>query len=181
MKQGETGRQIGWFISYDKDNPNMMMAINVKDVQDKGMASYNAKISGKVYDELYGTVKKYDIDDETVKQSVTMVASLFYYELLISAVTSPLNTISSFSLYVESDTVTSPFLWIFICNFSDNVQCITWVYRFNKFNVIHLCSCYNFFSVFSTHNLNDIESVCMPDAMIPLNLLCSAFSSICIY
>ncbi|WRN52701.1 penicillin-binding transpeptidase domain-containing protein [Staphylococcus aureus] len=42
-----------WFISYDKDNPNMMMAINVKDVQDKGMASYNAKISGKVYDELY--------------------------------------------------------------------------------------------------------------------------------
>ena len=34
----------------------------------------------------------------------------------------------------------------------------------------------------STHNLNDIESVCMPDAMIPLNLLCSAFSlSICIY
>ncbi len=31
----------------------MMMAINVKDVQDKGMADYNAKISGKVYDELY--------------------------------------------------------------------------------------------------------------------------------
>ena len=27
----------------------------------------------------------------------------------------------------------------------------------------------------STHNLNDIESVCMPDAMIPLNLLCSIF------
>ena len=39
MKQGETGRQIGWFISYDKDNPNMMMAINVKDVQDKGIAT----------------------------------------------------------------------------------------------------------------------------------------------
>ncbi|HDJ3502742.1 TPA: PBP2a family beta-lactam-resistant peptidoglycan transpeptidase MecA [Staphylococcus aureus] len=64
MKQGETGRQIGWFISYDKDNPNMMMAINVKDVQDKGMASYNAKISGKVYDELYENGnKKYDIDE----------------------------------------------------------------------------------------------------------------------
>lgn len=63
MKQGETGRQIGWFISYDKDNPNMMMAINVKDVQDKGMASYNAKISGKVYDDLYENGdKKFDID-----------------------------------------------------------------------------------------------------------------------
>ncbi|EFB56431.1 penicillin-binding protein 2, partial [Staphylococcus aureus subsp. aureus WW2703/97] len=45
-------------------NPNMMMAINVKDVQDKGMASYNAKISGKVYDELYENGnKKYDIDE----------------------------------------------------------------------------------------------------------------------
>uniref|UniRef100_I7CPN4 Penicillin binding protein 2a n=1 Tax=Mammaliicoccus sciuri TaxID=1296 RepID=I7CPN4_MAMSC len=63
MKQGETGQQIGWFISYDKDNPNMMMAINVKDVQDKGMASYNAKISGKVYDDLYDNGKKtYNID-----------------------------------------------------------------------------------------------------------------------
>ncbi len=63
MKQGETGQQIGWFISYDKDNPNMMMAINVKDVQDKGMASYNAKISGKVYDDLYDNGKKtYRID-----------------------------------------------------------------------------------------------------------------------
>lgn len=63
MKQGETGQQIGWFISYDKDNPNMMMAINVKDVQDKGMASYNAKISGKVYDDLYNNGKKtYNID-----------------------------------------------------------------------------------------------------------------------
>lgn len=63
MKQGETGQQIGWFISYDKDNPNMMMAINVKDVQDKGMASYNAKISGKVYDDLYDNGKKtYSID-----------------------------------------------------------------------------------------------------------------------
>ncbi|MDT0704135.1 PBP2a family beta-lactam-resistant peptidoglycan transpeptidase MecA1 [Mammaliicoccus sciuri] len=63
MKQGETGQQIGWFISYDKDNPNMMMAINVKDVQDKGMASYNAKISGKVYDDLYDKGKKtYRID-----------------------------------------------------------------------------------------------------------------------
>lgn len=63
MKQGETGKQIGWFISYDKDNPNMMMAINVKDVQDKGMASYNAKISGKVYDDLYDNGKKtYRID-----------------------------------------------------------------------------------------------------------------------
>ncbi|WP_206165231.1 PBP2a family beta-lactam-resistant peptidoglycan transpeptidase MecA1 [Mammaliicoccus sciuri] len=58
MKQGETGQQIGWFISYNKDNPNMMMAINVKDVQDKGMASYNAKISGKVYDDLYDNGKK---------------------------------------------------------------------------------------------------------------------------
>ncbi|MGU3126690.1 penicillin-binding transpeptidase domain-containing protein [Staphylococcus aureus] len=64
LKQGETGRQIGWFISYDKDNTNVMMAINVKDVQDKGMASYNAKISGKVYDELYQNGnKKYDIDE----------------------------------------------------------------------------------------------------------------------
>lgn len=63
MKQGETGQQIGWFISYDKNNPNMMMAINVKDVQDKGMASYNAKISGKVYDDLYDNGKKtYRID-----------------------------------------------------------------------------------------------------------------------
>ena len=63
MKQGETGQQIGWFISYNKDNPNMMMAINVKDVQDKGMASYNAKISGKVYDDLYDNGKKtYRID-----------------------------------------------------------------------------------------------------------------------
>lgn len=63
MKQGETGKQIGWFISYDKDNPNMMMAINVKDVQDKGMASYNAKISGKVYDDLYDNGKKtYNVD-----------------------------------------------------------------------------------------------------------------------
>lgn len=63
MKQGETGQQIGWFISYDKDNPNMMMAINVKDVQDKGMASYNAEISGKVYDDLYDNGKKtYRID-----------------------------------------------------------------------------------------------------------------------
>lgn len=63
MKQGETGQQIGWFISYDKDNPNIMMAINVKDVQDKGMASYNAKISGKVYDDLYDNGKKtYRID-----------------------------------------------------------------------------------------------------------------------
>lgn len=63
MKQGETGQQIGWFISYDKDNPNMMMAINVKDVQDKGMASYNAKISGKVYDDLYDNGKKtYNVD-----------------------------------------------------------------------------------------------------------------------
>ncbi|MFT2141208.1 PBP2a family beta-lactam-resistant peptidoglycan transpeptidase MecA1 [Staphylococcus sp. GDY8P145P] len=63
MKQGETGQQIGWFISYDKDNPNMMMAINVKDVQDKGMASYNAEISGKVYDDLYDNGKKtYCID-----------------------------------------------------------------------------------------------------------------------
>ncbi len=63
IKQGETGQQIGWFISYDKDNPNMMMAINVKDVQDKGMASYNAKISGKVYDDLYDNgKKKYNID-----------------------------------------------------------------------------------------------------------------------
>ncbi|MBG9210842.1 MULTISPECIES: PBP2a family beta-lactam-resistant peptidoglycan transpeptidase MecA1 [Mammaliicoccus] len=63
MKQGETGQQIGWFISYNKDNPNMMMAINVKDVQDKGMASYNAKISGKVYDDLYDNGKKtYNID-----------------------------------------------------------------------------------------------------------------------
>ncbi|WP_425255222.1 PBP2a family beta-lactam-resistant peptidoglycan transpeptidase MecA1 [Mammaliicoccus sciuri] len=63
MKQGETGQQIGWFISYDKDNPNMMMAINVKDVQDKGMASYNAKISGKVYDDLYDSGKKtYNVD-----------------------------------------------------------------------------------------------------------------------
>lgn len=63
MKQGETGQQIGWFISYDKDNPNMMMAINVKDVQDKGMASYNAKISGKVYDDLYDNgKKKYNVD-----------------------------------------------------------------------------------------------------------------------
>ncbi|MCJ1778140.1 PBP2a family beta-lactam-resistant peptidoglycan transpeptidase MecA1 [Mammaliicoccus sciuri] len=63
MKQGETGQQIGWFISYDKDNPNMMMAINVKDVQDKGMASYNAKISGKVYDDLYDNGKKtYTVD-----------------------------------------------------------------------------------------------------------------------
>ncbi|RIN84744.1 PBP2a family beta-lactam-resistant peptidoglycan transpeptidase MecA1 [Mammaliicoccus sciuri] len=63
MKKGETGQQIGWFISYDKDNPNIMMAINVKDVQDKGMASYNAKISGKVYDDLYDNGKKtYRID-----------------------------------------------------------------------------------------------------------------------
>ncbi|MEB6195309.1 PBP2a family beta-lactam-resistant peptidoglycan transpeptidase MecA1 [Mammaliicoccus sciuri] len=63
MKQGETGQQIGWFISYNKDNPNMMMAINVQDVQDKGMASYNAKISGKVYDDLYDNGKKtYNID-----------------------------------------------------------------------------------------------------------------------
>lgn len=63
MKQGKTGQQIGWFISYNKDNPNMMMAINVKDVQDKGMASYNAKISGKVYDDLYDNGKKtYNID-----------------------------------------------------------------------------------------------------------------------
>lgn len=63
MKQGETGQQIGWFISYDKNNPNMMMAINVKDVQDKGMASYNAKISRKVYDDLYDNGKKtYRID-----------------------------------------------------------------------------------------------------------------------
>ncbi|MCD8801682.1 PBP2a family beta-lactam-resistant peptidoglycan transpeptidase MecA1 [Mammaliicoccus sciuri] len=63
MKQGETGQQIGWFISYVKDNPNIMMAINVKDVQDKGMASYNAKISGKVYDDLYDNGKKtYRID-----------------------------------------------------------------------------------------------------------------------
>ncbi|MRE72965.1 PBP2a family beta-lactam-resistant peptidoglycan transpeptidase MecA1 [Mammaliicoccus sciuri] len=63
MKQGETGQQIGWFISYDKDNPNIVMAINVKDVQDKGMASYNAKISGKVYDDLYDNGKKtYRID-----------------------------------------------------------------------------------------------------------------------
>ncbi|MEX6013485.1 PBP2a family beta-lactam-resistant peptidoglycan transpeptidase MecA1 [Mammaliicoccus sciuri] len=63
MKQGETGQQIGWFISYNKDNPNMIMAINVKDVQDKGMASYNAKISGKVYDDLYDNGKKtYNID-----------------------------------------------------------------------------------------------------------------------
>lgn len=63
MKQGETGQQIGWFISYDKDNPNIVMAINVKDVQDKGMASYNAKISGKVYDDLYNNGKKtYRID-----------------------------------------------------------------------------------------------------------------------
>ncbi|PTJ58420.1 hypothetical protein BU006_10475 [Mammaliicoccus sciuri] len=63
MKQDETGQQIGWFISYDKDNPNIMMDINVKDVQDKGMASYNAKISGKVYDDLYDNGKKtYRID-----------------------------------------------------------------------------------------------------------------------
>ncbi|UXR45224.1 PBP2a family beta-lactam-resistant peptidoglycan transpeptidase [Staphylococcus simulans] len=53
MKQGEKGKQIGWFISYNKENTNMMLAINVKDVQDKGMASYNAKISGKIYDDLY--------------------------------------------------------------------------------------------------------------------------------
>ncbi len=64
MKQGETGRQIGWFVSYDKNNPNMLMAINVKDVQNKGMASYNAAISGKVYDDLYEHGKtKFDIDE----------------------------------------------------------------------------------------------------------------------
>ena len=69
MKQGETGQQIGWFISYNKDNPNMMMAINVKDVQDKGMASYNAKISGKVYDDLYDNGKKtYNIDNKQTEQ-----------------------------------------------------------------------------------------------------------------
>ncbi len=39
MEQGETGRQIGWFISYDKDNPNMMMAINVKDVIKEWLAT----------------------------------------------------------------------------------------------------------------------------------------------
>ena len=58
MKQGETGRQIGWFISYDKDNPNMMMAINVKDVQDKGMASYNAKSQVKCMMSYMRTVIK---------------------------------------------------------------------------------------------------------------------------
>ncbi|SCT12600.1 PBP2a family beta-lactam-resistant peptidoglycan transpeptidase MecC3 [Staphylococcus caeli] len=63
MKKGETGRQIGWFVSYDKNNPNMLMAINIKDVQNKGMASYNAAISGKVYDDLYDHGNtKFDID-----------------------------------------------------------------------------------------------------------------------
>ncbi|HDT6179941.1 TPA: hypothetical protein QHC05_002790, partial [Staphylococcus aureus] len=63
MNQGETGRQIGWFVSYNKNNPNMLMAINVKDVQNKGMASYNATISGKVYDDLYDNGKtQFDID-----------------------------------------------------------------------------------------------------------------------
>ena len=36
----------------------MMMAINVKDVQDKGMASYNAKISGKCMMSYMRTVIK---------------------------------------------------------------------------------------------------------------------------
>lgn len=41
----------------------MLMAINVKDVQNKGMASYNATISGKVYDDLYDNGKtQFDID-----------------------------------------------------------------------------------------------------------------------
>lgn len=63
MKQGETERQIGWFVSYDKHNPNMLMAINVKDLQNKEIASYNAAISGKVYDDLYDHGKtKFDID-----------------------------------------------------------------------------------------------------------------------
>ena len=64
MKQGETGRQIGWFISYDKDNPNMMMAINVKDVQDKEWLATMPKSQVKCmmsYKENGN--KKYDIDE----------------------------------------------------------------------------------------------------------------------
>ncbi|WP_414049072.1 PBP2a family beta-lactam-resistant peptidoglycan transpeptidase MecD [Macrococcus animalis] len=66
MTQNEgLGTQIGWFVGYDQQNPNMMLAINVKNVEDKGMSSYNAQKFAQVMDDLYEHgARTYEPDSE---------------------------------------------------------------------------------------------------------------------
>ncbi|ARQ05749.1 PBP2a family beta-lactam-resistant peptidoglycan transpeptidase MecB [Macrococcoides canis] len=57
------GAQIGWFVGYDQNNPNMMLGISVKNVENRGMSSYNARKFAEIMDELYENGnKKYEID-----------------------------------------------------------------------------------------------------------------------
>ena len=36
VKQGEKGSENGWFVAYNTENPSLLVAMMIEDVQDKG-------------------------------------------------------------------------------------------------------------------------------------------------
>ena len=46
----------GWFVGYDQANPNLVLALTVNNVQDKGLHYTHSKF-GRVFDGLYADGK----------------------------------------------------------------------------------------------------------------------------
>lgn len=42
-KQGEKGTENGWYVTYDKGNKNLLIAMMMESVQDKGSSGYVVK------------------------------------------------------------------------------------------------------------------------------------------
>ncbi|MCM3567284.1 penicillin-binding transpeptidase domain-containing protein [Neobacillus mesonae] len=49
QKQGETGTELGWFVGYNVDNPKLMIAMMVEDVQKRGGSGIPVKKVKNIY------------------------------------------------------------------------------------------------------------------------------------
>ncbi|MCD2137931.1 penicillin-binding transpeptidase domain-containing protein [Salinicoccus halitifaciens] len=50
MSQDTRGSETGWFIGYDQDEKDMMLALYVEDVEDRGMSEYSAQKFADIHD-----------------------------------------------------------------------------------------------------------------------------------
>lgn len=50
--QSERGDSRGWFVGYDQDNPNLVLALTINNVEDRGVGYTQSKF-GQIFDELY--------------------------------------------------------------------------------------------------------------------------------
>lgn len=49
QKQGETGTENGWFIAYNPNSPNLMVAMMVENVQGRGSSSVPVKLVKNIF------------------------------------------------------------------------------------------------------------------------------------